>query len=284
MATRTTARSGCRLFESAALNLRVGKDNISRGLEVLASIIARAEAQGAEVIVAQSQGRSQTQFLAFGQSVSFSVFETAHRRFPETPQVQNKGNYVPIPTFGDKPVEYVPAGKLTPEINSYGEGLRRTWKENKRTLGDFLPDIMATLFKFAILHRRAQLKRRAEAAAYERKANELRRLRHRVEVRKERRIRELEQSAENWTKAKKIREYILAVIDAKKQAGGELGPNTPTGIWAVWALQQADRLDPLVKSPPSILDLKKELGPEEKASFGSPCPPSYSRSRNNLNG
>jgi hypothetical protein len=162
---------------------------------------------------------------------------------------------------------------LTLEINSYGDGLRRTWKENKRTLGDFLPDIMATLFKFVILRRRAQLKRQAEAAAYERKANELRRLRHKVEE-EERRIRELEQSAENWTRASKSREYILAVIDAKKQAGEELGPDTPTGIWAVWALQQADRLDPLVKSPASILDHKKELGPEEKSSFGSaPHPP-----------
>jgi hypothetical protein len=94
-------------FRSAALNLRVGKDNIRRGLEVLASIIARAEAQGAEVVVAQSEGCSQTQFLAFGQSVSFSVFETAHRRFPKTPPAQSHGKYVPIPTFGDKPVEII---------------------------------------------------------------------------------------------------------------------------------------------------------------------------------
>src|ERR1019366_8301167 len=28
-----------------------------------------------------------------------------------------------------------------------------------------------------------------------------------------------------------------------------LAPDTLTGIWVVWALQQADRLDPLVKSP-----------------------------------
>jgi hypothetical protein len=79
----------------------------------------------------------------------------------------------------------------------------------------------------------------------------------------EHRVHELEQSAENWSKAKTVPEYVLAVIDDKKHAGEELGPDTPTGIWVVWALQQVDRLDPLVKSPPSILDRKKELELEE---------------------
>jgi hypothetical protein len=78
----------------------------------------------------------------------------------------------------------------------------------------------------------------------------------------EHRVHELEQSAEHWSKAKRIREYVFAVIDEHKRAGEELGPDTLTGIWVVWALQQADRLDPLVKSPRSILDRKKELESE----------------------
>jgi hypothetical protein len=82
--------------------------------------------------------------------------------------------------------------------------------------------------------------RLAEAEARERKANELKRLWHRVEE-EEHRVHELEQSAENWSKAKRIREYVLTVIDEKKHAGEELGPDTPAGIWVVWALQQADR-------------------------------------------
>ena len=81
------------------------------------------------------------------------------------------------------------------------------------------------------------------------------------------RIHELERAAENWSKAKRIPEYVLTVIDEHKRAGEELGPDTPTGIWVVWALQHADRLDPLVKSPPSILDRKKELGSEQKLPF-----------------
>jgi hypothetical protein len=56
-----------------------------------------------------------------------------------------------------------------------------------------------------------------------------------------------------------LREYILALVDCKKEQGKELGPDTGLGKWVTWALQQADRIDPLVESPPSILDRKREL-------------------------
>ena len=78
----------------------------------------------------------------------------------------------------------------------------------------------------------------------------------------------MEQAAENWTKAKKVREYILAVIELRKASGEELGPDTPIGIWTMWALLQADRLDPLVKSPPSVLDRKKELPRDDRPLLG----------------
>jgi hypothetical protein len=117
---------------------------------------------------------------------------------------------------------------------------------------------MTTSFKATVLERRDHLNRLAEAERCQRRELELRDLRHNIQE-EERRIHDLEQAAENWTKAKKIREYVLAVIDVKKESGEELGPDTPLGTWAVWALQQADRLDPLVKSPPSVLDRKKEL-------------------------
>ena len=63
---------------------------------------------------------------------------------------------------------------------------------------------------------------------------------------------------DDWHHARRIREYILALIDYQKEQGKELAPDTALGRWATWALQQADRIDPLVASPPSILDRKRE--------------------------
>jgi hypothetical protein len=40
---------------------------------------------------------------------------------------------------------------------------------------------------------------------------------------------------------------------------GELGLDTALGKWTIWALQQADRIDPLTENPTSILNRKREL-------------------------
>jgi len=102
--------------------------------------------------------------------------------------------------------------------------------------------------------------------ARRRREAELQLLRRRIEEEK-RRPEPLCQEAENWEKAKVIRKYVLEVMELKKQQGEVLGPDTPLGIWVAWALQQADRFDPLTKSPPSILDRKKELPPPPNDSW-----------------
>ena len=255
-------------LHSGAINVRVGKDTVKRALDMLASIIGCAEAQGAKIAVHQNDRERQTVFIAFGQNVSFAIFETAHQRVLEHAPVQRYGGYSAGPTFAGRPVEYLPTGKMTLEIHAYRGGLRRIWKEGKLNLDSLLPDIMVTFFKAAVLERRAHLNRLAEAERCQRRELELRELRLKVQE-EERRVHNLEQAAENWTKAKKIREYVLAVIDVKKEPNEELGPDTPLGTWAVWALQQADRLDPLVKSPPSVLDRKKEFESDRTGNWSS---------------
>jgi hypothetical protein len=39
-------------------------------------------------------------------------------------------------------------------------------------------------------------------------------------------------------------------------SGVPVAPNSEVGRWIAWALGQAERLDPLVPSPPSILEEK----------------------------
>lgn len=245
-------------YQARSLNLRVAKDSVKRALELVASLIATAERHDAQITVNQRDQGWETSFVAFGQSISFSISEAAHQRILDPPPQQRPGHYVRIITFRGKPVEYVPTGKLTLSIEFYGAELRTSWTEGKHKLDELLPEILSNLFKATILRRRDRLKQAAEAEARRRREIELKQLRRRIEE-EERRVNQLQQAAENWTKAKQIREYVLAVIDAKKASGEELGPDTPWGIWTVWALQQADRLDPLAKSPPSILDRKKEL-------------------------
>jgi hypothetical protein len=254
-------------YRSTALNIRVSKDNIDRALEFFSKVITIAGLQGGDVKVVKSEYDVRTEFVAYDHSVTIEVSETAHQKYLENPPPQIPGKYVYVRTFKGKPIEYVPTRQLTLEIGTYGKGLRRTWKENSRqTLEGLFPEIILTLLKACVLRRRDWLKEQAEAEARRRREAEWAQLRPKVQE-EERRVLQLEQAAENWAKAKRIREYVLAAIEVKKQAGEELGPDTPLGIWAAWALQQADRLDPLTKSPPSILDRKKELPPEPNRSW-----------------
>jgi hypothetical protein len=256
-------------FRSRALNVKVAKENVQRALNLLACIVECAEANDAKVIVSQSDRGTTSSFVTFGQSVEFSMSESARQRFLENPPVQAGRGYVYVRTIQGKPIEYVPSGQLTLEIQTYRGHLRRIWKDGKHSLESLFPEIMNTFFKAAVLDRRESIKRAEEEDHRRRKQMELAELRPKVEE-EDRRVRALEQEAENWKKAKTIREYVLAVVGAKKEAGDEIGPNTPTGIWIVWALQQADRLDPLVKSPPSILDRKKELEAADRMRTWSP--------------
>jgi hypothetical protein len=112
--------------------------------------------------------------------------------------------------------------------------------------------------KIAVEYRRNTAKRHQEELFRKLRWEELQRLKTQIDA-EENRIQRLEKHADDWHRARRIREYILALVDYKKEQGKELAPDTALGRWATWALQQSDRIDPLVASPPSILDRTREL-------------------------
>ena len=75
----------------------------------------------------------------------------------------------------------------------------------------------------------------------------------------EARVKELETSVRNWNKAQQIRAFVELFKRACNAKGIPTTPDDPKGKWLEWALKQADRFDPLVDSPPSVLDRKTEV-------------------------
>ena len=63
--------------------------------------------------------------------------------------------------------------------------------------------------------------------------------------------------------------FTVIALRAGKLTGQDIGRESEFGKWLIWARAQADRLDPLVKSPPSILDTEPAPGPpvETRKSF-----------------
>jgi hypothetical protein len=75
----------------------------------------------------------------------------------------------------------------------------------------------------------------------------------------EQKVRDLEMWVSKWVQARNIREFIAALELFWGQQGHDLSPESKKGQRIVWMKQQADRTDPMVENPPSILDRKAEL-------------------------
>jgi hypothetical protein len=56
-----------------------------------------------------------------------------------------------------------------------------------------------------------------------------------------------------------MRRFITALEKEWKSQGIDLSPESEKGQMSAWMKKQADRLDPMIPSPPSILDRKNEL-------------------------
>ena len=91
-----------------------------------------------------------------------------------------------------------------------------------------------------------------------RRRDELRKLSN--EVRKEEeQVKDLEGWVTAWSGAREIREFVAALEALWVSGGEDISPSSPHGQRLSWMRQQAERLDPLVERPKSVLDRKHEL-------------------------
>ncbi len=60
-----------------------------------------------------------------------------------------------------------------------------------------------------------------------------------------------------WNRSVHLRSYVEAVKENHTKEHGAIEDGSDMAKWLKWAYDQADRLDPLMESPPSILDKPK---------------------------
>lgn len=75
----------------------------------------------------------------------------------------------------------------------------------------------------------------------------------------EKKLANFDASVTNWSRARLYREFISTLEDSWTARGEDLSEASERANRLIWMRQQADRLDPLVESPTSILDRKREL-------------------------
>lgn len=236
------------------LDIQVSPESLSRALLIMDALIKSLEARGLKVSISNKDKRV-TSVSVLDETFEFCVKEflkqTKHELTPaEKKKKEELSWYDYFPKY-----DYNPSGRLSLIIKTYsGDGIRKTWTDGKKQrVENCLNAFILGLIMIAVakkVERIERARREREWQERENKRVELARLRREEEER----VQALEKEASAWNKSQQIRAYLKAVRENALQKHGEIEPGSELDKWLTWADQQADRFDPLVESPPSILD------------------------------
>lgn len=239
---------------TGVLDISVSNSSVERAVLVFDSLIKACEQRGYSISIKEHDGRSETIFQLMGESIRVALSEKAtridHVATPEEIIRQAREPWYSPPKW-----DYLPSGNLVFTIKErYGAIIRHSLGDTSRKrIESRLDDFITLLQKTAAtwLAQRCQRERQARDDAIRKL-----RLAEIEEARKaeQRRVDALLADVLNWHKAKQIREFVEAASIASLQPGHSVPFDYASPEWIRWALDQADRFDPLRASPPSVMD------------------------------
>lgn len=227
------------------LDIRVTPGNLGRALRIMDALVKALETRGYSVSI-DPKNKDATTVSILGQMLDIrleeSVKRTDHVLTPDEKKRQKESYWAYAPRY-----DFHPTGQLALRIKEWSNGKRRNWSDgDRRRLEDCLNDFLTGLIQVAAVKKARDLewKERERQGEKERRrqAEEEQRLQEEAE-----RLKVLEEEAGAWQRSQRIRSYVGAVKEAVQHQGGNLSPDSHLERWLVWALEQADRLDPLPK-------------------------------------
>jgi hypothetical protein len=242
--------------EVPRLDIRVSKDTLRRALRIVAAVLFALNEEGFEVVVKKCErGMESTSVVIYGEEIRFGLMERSRQIKPPTPP--NKGSSLTGYIYNR--IELEPTGKLSIEIwNYYSSGLKKVWRDGERSsLEEQMSKCVAGMMRIALRERADRKSREEKERAEQKQIDEVTEILRRIEA-EEKKIKGLQREAAHWKRAQCIREYVAA---AREMARTETdsGEAAKTQEWIRWAEQQADRIDPLTTSSPSIIDDKEKI-------------------------
>ena len=235
------------------LDLRVSKDCLPRALSVVALVIHMLSLEGFACIVEKNKSET-TSAVVYDEEIRFGVIERSRQIEAATvPKASNPSGYV----YNPRKLE--PTGILSIEVwNYYAGGPQKVWRDRDRIrLEVQLPKCLAGMMRIALWQKARRVAREKEERARQTRIDKVAAELRKIEE-EEKKIRTLKKEVAAWHRAQRIREYVAAVYET---ACGQKSPTEQTKVleWVEWAERQADRIDPLKQTPPSIVDRKDEV-------------------------
>ena len=242
--------------DGAVLDIHVAKASQHRALRIMDALLKALEDRGYSV----SPGPTVRLLDA---DVRFGIVEQLDTKEEEPDEHDLDGHY----TFGHSRFnrKKVASGRfelrLHDEESYWRLHCRKAWRDTKtKRLENELNKFVSGLMTFAAKsrereeeHRLREEKRLEEERRRQEEAQRRAELCERYKAEKAR-VDRLMQEANNWRKSQDLRDFIDAMKRRHLERHGTIDADTDFARWLEWAYEQADRLDPLTSSPPSILD------------------------------
>lgn len=152
--------------------------------------------------------------------------------------------------------DYKPSGQLRIRLGGLeGTGARQSWADGRRAkLDDKLGQVVVGIEAAAEALTQRRIELEARRARWEEERQRAEEQRQRCEQ-EQRRLNQLEVMSRRWAEAASIRSFVDEV---KRAARARKVPDEDLEAWVAWALEAADRVDPVAK-------VLSELGPAMSA-------------------
>lgn len=240
--------------DSRGMALRVSKESLPRALRVVNALIRGLEDLGFSVEVGKTWNRQENWAVILGERVPFKMRERSNQ----------KGTARHLVGWSSRTLGYSPSGQFELSIDHYGRtgGVkcvqdRSAEKPIEKELGRFIVGLHAC----AQVMRQARLEREQAERQREITRREQER-RARLEAYQAWLAKHLARQAAAHREAEMIREFLASL----KGRDGRLGEDGSSSEWLKWAIQEADRLDPLTNEEPIAQPLvpPESWSPDEK--------------------
>jgi len=230
----------CLTSRRESLDIFVSPANLNRALCIMDALIKALETRKHKVFINTDKNTTSVDIL--GQVLDITLRENLKCTITED-------------RFGPKN-SLIPNGDLVLRIRNDLGYYRTRWTDGKeQKLEDKINSFIEGLYKAVLWEREFDLKREREHREWEekrRKQEETRKLKEQEQAK----LNNLKKNAADWHQSRTLRAYIKAATNTYIANSGKIEPGSDFEKWQTWANQQADRLDPLVESQPSILDHK----------------------------
>jgi len=227
-------------------DIAVFPESIDRALRIWNTLFKAMDKRGFRVSTDEKNHATQVKVLDEQIGIRLEERSRQVRHVPTTAELkeEKQRSYRSYPIF-----DYFSTGEFSLVVpESYGN--EKVCKDDKRgKIEEKLNVFVIALIKQALQMKDVRVRRQRDEQM--RQERERRRWELDALIREEKeRVEGLKKQSDAWHESQKLR----AFIHAARERYTTINPESKFAKWLVWASLQADRLDPLKKSPPSILD------------------------------